>query len=159
MMTSGLRGYQKTSFKVSVWFHWIPLHQNLIYWPYPTAFLKQFLRAIWGAASWAAVLILPQIKLNLQKKKKIQKFVSHWLNVSHMATPDCKLLPYGRWTAWVLVGSWYLLMAQVEIGDGGWDSALNNKVNIWRWFMNQSRKYSAVFSCSVMSNSLWPHGL
>ena len=48
-----------------------------------------------------------------------------------MATPDCKLLPYGRWTAWVLVGSWYLLMAQVEIGDDGWDSALNNKVNIW----------------------------
>ena len=28
--------------------------------------LEQFLRAIWGAVSWAAVLILPQMKLNLQ---------------------------------------------------------------------------------------------
>ena len=28
--------------------------------------LEQFLRAIWGAVSWSAVLILPPIKLNLQ---------------------------------------------------------------------------------------------
>ena len=33
--------------------------------PIPTS-LEQFLRAIWGAVSLAAVLILPQIKLNLQ---------------------------------------------------------------------------------------------
>ena len=31
------------------------------------ASLEQFLRAIWGAVSWAAILILPQIKLNLQQ--------------------------------------------------------------------------------------------
>ena len=49
----------------------LPLHQNLIYWPSPTAALEQPLRAIWDAASQAAVLILPQIKLNsLEKKKK-----------------------------------------------------------------------------------------
>ena len=42
------------------------LHPNLIYWPSPTTSLEQSLRAIWGAAFWAAVLILPQIKLNLQ---------------------------------------------------------------------------------------------
>ena len=40
----------------------LPLHQNLIYWPSPTAALEQSLRAIWDAASQAAVLILPQIK-------------------------------------------------------------------------------------------------
>ena len=44
----------------------LPLHQNLIYWLSPTAALEQSLRAIWDAASWATVLILPQIKLNSQ---------------------------------------------------------------------------------------------
>ena len=44
----------------------LPLHQNLIYGLSPTAALEQSLRAIWAAASWAAVLILPQIKLNSQ---------------------------------------------------------------------------------------------
>ena len=44
----------------------IPLHQNLIYWLSPTAALEQSLRAIWDAASGAAVLILPQTKLNSQ---------------------------------------------------------------------------------------------
>ena len=42
------------------------LHQNLTYWPSPTAASEQSLRTIWGAAPRAAVLILPQIKLNLQ---------------------------------------------------------------------------------------------
>ena len=42
------------------------LHQNLIYWLSPTAALEQSLRAIWDAASQAAVLILPQIKFNSQ---------------------------------------------------------------------------------------------
>jgi len=40
----------------------LPLHQNLIYWLSPIAALEQSLRAIWDAASQAAVLILPQIK-------------------------------------------------------------------------------------------------
>ena len=40
----------------------LPLHQNLIYLPSLTATLEQSLRAIWDAASQAAVLILPQIK-------------------------------------------------------------------------------------------------
>ena len=44
----------------------LPLHQNLIYYLSPTANLEQSLRAIWDAASWAAVLILSQIKLNSQ---------------------------------------------------------------------------------------------
>ena len=44
----------------------LPLHPNLIYWLSPTAALEQSLRAVWDAASRAAVLILPQIKLNSQ---------------------------------------------------------------------------------------------
>ena len=44
----------------------LPLHQNLIYWPSPTASLEQSLRALWGAVSQAAVLIWPQIKCNSQ---------------------------------------------------------------------------------------------
>ena len=44
----------------------LPFHQNLIYWLSPTAALEQSLRATWDSASWAAVLILPQIKLNSQ---------------------------------------------------------------------------------------------
>ena len=43
------------------------LHQDHIYTDlYPSASLEQFLTAIWGAVFQAAVLILPQIKLNLQ---------------------------------------------------------------------------------------------
>ena len=44
----------------------LPLHQNLIHWPSPIVALEQSLRTIWHAASWAAVLILPQIKLTSQ---------------------------------------------------------------------------------------------
>ena len=44
----------------------LPLPQNLIYWLSLTAALEQSLRALWDAASRAAVLILPQTKLNLQ---------------------------------------------------------------------------------------------
>ena len=32
----------------------------------PLTSLEQFLRARWGAVSWASILILPQIKLNLK---------------------------------------------------------------------------------------------
>ena len=44
----------------------LPLHQNLVHWPTPTACLEQSLRAPWGAVSQAVALILPQIKLNSQ---------------------------------------------------------------------------------------------
>ena len=44
----------------------LPSLKSHIYWPSPFPLLEQFLRAIWGAVSWAAVLILPQMKLNLQ---------------------------------------------------------------------------------------------
>ena len=43
-----------------------PSPKSHIYWPSPTSSLEQFLRAIWGAASRAIVLILPQIELNSQ---------------------------------------------------------------------------------------------
>ena len=42
----------------------LPLQQNLIYGPSPTAFLEQSLRVIWGAIS--PVLILPHVKLTSQ---------------------------------------------------------------------------------------------
>ena len=55
------------STKIITQLHWaIPLHQNHICWPSPTTSLEQFLRAIWAAVSWAAVLILSQIKFNSQ---------------------------------------------------------------------------------------------
>ena len=44
----------------------LPLHQNCIYWPSPTTSLGQFLRDIWGAVSYAAVLILAPTELNFQ---------------------------------------------------------------------------------------------
>lgn len=47
--------------------HLFPLHQNHIFnYPSPSASLEQFLRAIRGAASRAAVLILPERKLKSQ---------------------------------------------------------------------------------------------
>ena len=42
----------------------LPSLKSRMYWPSPLPLLQQFLRAIWGAVSWAAVLILPQMKLN-----------------------------------------------------------------------------------------------
>ena len=57
---------QKTFCKISAWLYETPLHQNHIYWPSPTASLAQSLRAIWGAVSQTAVLILPQVKFNLR---------------------------------------------------------------------------------------------
>ena len=45
------------------WLHGFPFHQNHLYTePSP----QQFLKAILNAVSWTTVLILPQIKLNLQ---------------------------------------------------------------------------------------------
>ena len=55
------------------------LHQNLIYWLSPTAALEQSLRAVWDAASQAAVLILPQIKLNSQLSSCTSFFSGHHL--------------------------------------------------------------------------------
>ena len=52
--------------KVRARLHWSPLHQNLTYQPSPTTSLEQSLKAIWGAVSQFAVLILSQVKLNLQ---------------------------------------------------------------------------------------------
>ena len=52
------------------------LLQNLIYWSSPTTSLEQSLRAIWGAASQAAVLILPPGKtLNTQLSSCASFFV------------------------------------------------------------------------------------
>ena len=45
------------------WLHVLPLHQNWMYTVLLLLSLEQSLRAVWGAVSWAAVLILPQIKL------------------------------------------------------------------------------------------------
>ena len=56
----------------------LPLHQNLIYWLSPTAALEQSLRALWDAASWAAVLILPQIKFNSQLSSCTSVFSQQW---------------------------------------------------------------------------------
>ena len=59
--------YKKKKKKVCAWWHIFPLYQNHIYTVLPPATsLEQFLRAIWGTVSLATVLILPQIKFNLQ---------------------------------------------------------------------------------------------
>ena len=39
---------------------------------------EQFLRAIWDAVSWAAVLIFPQIKFNLKLSKQNKTQVTVW---------------------------------------------------------------------------------
>ena len=47
-------------------FHVLPLYQNHMYTDLPLASLEQFLRAIQGSISQAALLTLPPIKLNLK---------------------------------------------------------------------------------------------
>ena len=60
----------------------LPLHRNLIYWLSPTAALEPSLRAIWDAASQAAVLSLPQIKLNSQLESFISFLVDTLISLS-----------------------------------------------------------------------------
>ena len=69
----------------------LPLHQNLRL--SPTANLEQSLRAIGDVASRAAVLILPQIKLNSQLSSCTTYFWSTWLRV----LPGGALLGQPRW--------------------------------------------------------------
>ena len=81
--------------------HWVAyqqklsseLGQNLVYWPSPTAALARSLRALWDAASRAAVLILPQIKLN----SKLSSYASFLVD-SHKGSPKIfkKLHIYGK---------------------------------------------------------------
>ena len=65
----------------------LPLHQNLIYWPSPTTSLEQSPRAIWGDSSRAAVLIFPQIKLNLQLSSCASFLVQSYGN--QQSKPEC----------------------------------------------------------------------
>ena len=69
----------------------LPLHQNFVYWLSPTASLEQSLRAIWEAASWAAGLILPQIKLNSQLSSCVSFFSRHLRQL--MKRPRADFLP------------------------------------------------------------------
>ena len=80
--------------------YWLPLHQNLIYWPSPTATLEQSLRGIWDTASQAAVLILPQIKLNLQLSSY----------TSFLVHSDIWLLISGYHFTIILEHSWHLAL-------------------------------------------------
>ena len=68
MVTSAPCDKQKPSAKIHTWSYELPLHQNHIYvdLPPPPISLKAFPRAIENAVCRAAVLNLPQIKLNLQ---------------------------------------------------------------------------------------------
>ena len=52
--------------KMCAWLYVFSLHRITYILTIPPASLKQFLRAIWGAVSQAAVLILPPVKLNSQ---------------------------------------------------------------------------------------------
>ena len=61
---------EKASCKVSVGLHWAAPSPKSYVLTSPTVSLERPLRAIWGAASQAAALFLPQIKLSSQKKKK-----------------------------------------------------------------------------------------
>ena len=70
----------ETFWKMSASWHWTPPSPKpYIYWLSPTAALEQTLRAIGDAASQAAVLILPQIKLNSQLSSCTSFFSQHYL--------------------------------------------------------------------------------
>ena len=66
MVTSGPVTSRKTFCKISAWLHWALRSPKSFVFTFPHSSLEQFLRANWGAISRAAVLILPQMKLNSQ---------------------------------------------------------------------------------------------
>ena len=62
--------------KMSASLHWNPPSPKLYISTFPPV-VGSSLRAIWDAASWAAVLILPQIKLNSQLSSCTSFFLVH----------------------------------------------------------------------------------
>ena len=74
--------------------------------PFPTTSLEQSLRAIWSAVSWAAVLILPQIQLNLQ--------------LSHCAFFFFKLKSFWPEAAFIQILHWDCSMGEAPIREEGW---------------------------------------
>ena len=91
MVMSDPCDWQKTFVKWVLHGIELPIHQNLIYWPSHTAALEWFLRAIWDAASWAAVLILPQIKFSSQLSNCTSLLVNSGVSIQR----------WGRqWEAW-----------------------------------------------------------
>ena len=84
-------------------------HPNFIYWLSPTATLEQSLRAIWDAASQAAVLILPQIKLNSQLSSCTSFFVDSLIlkfGLLHWQTCKYPLLGGYRKSVWESIPSY-----------------------------------------------------
>ena len=78
----------------------LPLHQNFVYWLSSTAALEQSLRAIWDAASWAAVLILPQLNLthNFQ--------VVHLFQSTQMKMEKLYTVSKNQTGSWLWLRSW-----------------------------------------------------
>ena len=85
------------------------LLQSLIYWLSPKAALEKSLRAIWDAASRAAVLILPQIKLNSQLSSCTAFFVDSLIlkfGLLHWQTCKYPLLGGYRKSVWESIPSY-----------------------------------------------------
>ena len=72
---------QQQSFDV---LEYLPFVAKLLYnLAPPLTSCEQFLRAIWNAASGAAVLVLPQIKLNLQLSHRVTIFIFNTFTLSN----------------------------------------------------------------------------
>ena len=118
-----------------------PFVTNYIAWLPPPASLEQFLRTNWGAVSQAAVLVLPQIKLNLQLSNCVYFLLLLLLSLfSHVrlcATPEM-----AAHQAPPSLG-----FSRQEHGSGLPFPSPMHESEKWKW------------SHSVMSDSSRPHGL
>ena len=126
--------------------------------------LEQFLRAIWGAVSWAIVLTLPQIRLNSQLSQCVfflswQCLVSEVGRDDHQSVfpsllPRLLLLPF---TLPDLNHVCHLLQracspcslccwTQVHVPEAQWGQT-NQKVRVWsrRWFTTGPSKENVWF--------------
>ena len=104
----------------------LPLHQNFIYWLSPTAALEQPLRAIWDAASQAAVLILPQIKLNSQLSSCTSFFlVKKCVDIKYKV---CRFWSFSLYHTWNLVYFWNV---QIHFFHNFWKFAAIISLNIF----------------------------
>ena len=175
MVTSAPGDWQKTSCKESIWLHWAPPSPKPYILTFPNASLERSLRAIWGAVSQAAVLILP-LKNFISISHVVHLFSQHRQHPK--ATLEVKISAFQEGSnikamahLWAqdglptIIHSFWSVLVLVS-GDLGkaifWeaDKQLDEKERDKNWQEDLAPRPQAAHSSSDLgATSCWPEGL